>query len=615
MTSMNVNLHSRKNFKTANISLNTGLNVLIGNNGSGKSSLMESLFSTYINDSDKSIVGFTSGQNENFTELFGPHLQKVRKLLNSGKVSPTKTLFFDRKWSSLLILLATFFKRAPRDADGFAATGMCSQYLLNKNYKIRNFSFSLEVPKKFFELYSVDDFQTSYFAQFIEQLTGVDANTVGPLKAKVFSVADMATDSQADTNQDGVITSQIILGLSRLLDSISGDFTDRIKQIHHFIYFFQIASIANSYLNLDENNLEFDVQSKAVGFGHISDGEYQLLSVYAIVDLFGDQFDFILLDEVDSHVHTSAVPDLWTTLSKVKDSVVVTSTHSPVSLKYINTNRILSLRDGSVREGILKLSDLQQIFDSKHSSENVLALCFRFSKQIILIDGLKDWEILIALFKRKLGVRFQSGLLNYSVHELPSSRNNIHEDKDSKDKFVESLRRIYQNDLDLEDQGKIELLSLISLKDRDNMPLQGAYSTNDTFNVVKKISTPLPLSQRAPLKTMEIYLHRREIENYLLTKSLVQSAEPRKIIGNDSNGAPQTREQVLESFDNEEYVSTLDVKKFISEKICVNDSTSPNQGFSIELLNQYVDTIPQEEISDYLEPLHKFLCSQIGIRE
>ncbi len=612
MATLKVNLNKRKNFRQAEIPLFSGLNVLIGTNGSGKSSLMESLFSAYLDDSDKSIVGFTSGQNENFTELFATHLAKVRKQLNSGKVSAVKTLFFDRKWSSLLILLSTFLRRANKVEGGFSAAGMCSQYLLDKGYRIRDFSFSLQVPKKFFELYKVDEFQTSYFAQLVEQLTDVDANTKAAQKPKLISLSEIGSDAPTSTVQDGVLSNQVILGLSRILESLSGAHHERIEQLHYLTYFFQIASITESYVDMEGNNLEFEMRGQGVDFRHISDGEYQLLSVYAIVDLFGDEFDFILLDEVDSHVHTSAIPCLWSTLSEIKKSVVVTSTHSPISLKYIDSNRILSLKGGSVREGITKLADLQLIFDSKHSSENVLALCFRFAKQIILIDSLKDWEILIELFRRKLGADFNKGLQDYSIQELSSTRENFHQDKDSKDKFVAKLSHIYSHELSPEDHKKIDLRLLVSLKDRDGEALKNTYLNQGEFFAITQEKQPLALSQRKKIELIDIYLHRREIENYLLTESVVRSTPPGTIIGVDANGISKTREEILAHFKNEEFIANLDVKTFINRKICEIDTNGQQLGFSPELMIKYVHTLQPSEISDYLPCLHEYLCECLG---
>jgi predicted ATPase len=48
--------------------------TLIGENGSGKSTILESIFNKYIEEDDKKVICFTSGQNELFYSIFDKSL-------------------------------------------------------------------------------------------------------------------------------------------------------------------------------------------------------------------------------------------------------------------------------------------------------------------------------------------------------------------------------------------------------------------------------------------------------------------------------------------------------------------------------------------------------------
>jgi hypothetical protein len=575
---------------------------------------MESVFSSCLNDDQKSIVSFSSGQNENFTDLYEPYLERLRRELNQGVLRSRKSLYFDKDWASLLILLALYYKGSRKEGPAFVPTGLCSTYLQKKNYRVTDFEFSIRIPKDFFRIYTNEEFRRTSFVSLLEKITDLDfVNDQQAVREKSIKLSQFGQRAAEAQTLDGIQSDQVLLSITDLLDSLIGFSTDRHERLIHLIEFFQVASIGAAYVNLKNNRLIFQANGTSFPIAFVSDGEYQLLSTYAIIDLFSGHYRNLLLDEVDSHVHTSSIPELWKALSTPSDCIIVTSTHSPVSLKYVDSNRIISLRDGTPRDGLLKISDLQQVFDSKNSAENVLALCFRSAKNIVLIDSLKDWEILLALLKKKLGTAFRDELHKYTVHELPSTRENLHHDKDSKDLFIDKLLHIYDDDLSAEEKEKVELEFIVSLKDRDNEALQNAYGRDGTFNIVRSGHRSIQLTRARRLQRESIFLNRREIENYLLVRSVVERAEPGTILGRDAAGREVSKEQVLADFGNEEFLATLDVKGFLNTLICDLDGSNNSIGFSRSKMQALVDQIPTAEVSNYLVCVHRYLCERMGL--
>ncbi len=84
--------------------------ALIGENGSGKSTILKSIFDARLQGNalkNKKIVCFSSGQNESFSSLFSGYLTKERQANRSLGLD---CFFYDKPWSKLLIFLATASK-------------------------------------------------------------------------------------------------------------------------------------------------------------------------------------------------------------------------------------------------------------------------------------------------------------------------------------------------------------------------------------------------------------------------------------------------------------------------------------------------------------------------
>uniref|UniRef100_UPI000CA88C90 ATP-binding cassette domain-containing protein n=1 Tax=Psychromonas sp. Urea-02u-13 TaxID=2058326 RepID=UPI000CA88C90 len=81
--------------------------ALIGENGAGKSSILQSIFKKRLDTGDfhsKKVVCFSSGQNEKYSKHFSDYLAQERQAnrgLNLG------CCYYDKSWSKLLIFIAT----------------------------------------------------------------------------------------------------------------------------------------------------------------------------------------------------------------------------------------------------------------------------------------------------------------------------------------------------------------------------------------------------------------------------------------------------------------------------------------------------------------------------
>ena len=74
-----LHIDNHKLLKEFSIDFEKDISILIGINGSGKSTILESIFNKYIEEDDKKVICFTSGQNELFYSIFNKHKQQSNK--------------------------------------------------------------------------------------------------------------------------------------------------------------------------------------------------------------------------------------------------------------------------------------------------------------------------------------------------------------------------------------------------------------------------------------------------------------------------------------------------------------------------------------------------------
>ncbi len=190
----------------------------------------------------------------------------------------------------------------------------------------------------------------------------------------------------------------------------------------------------------------------------LSDGEYQLLFLYALIDLFDAPSTLFLLDEADSHLHYKNVEKLWSLLHSIQ-GYAITTTHLLDSIS-ARENRIEHLKvvengrineDNKIKQLINRLSVLSRAKSVEYE------VCCKLPN-IALLDDYNDWIIFTKLAARKgLDVsRLEQ------VHALgkPSSRNDDNERiGKAKIDWTQSLSKA---------ETDFETLNVFLICDRDN---------------------------------------------------------------------------------------------------------------------------------------------------
>lgn len=331
-----------------------------------------------------------------------------------------------------------------------------------------------------------------------------------------------------------------------------------------------------------------------IELGQLSDGEYQLLFLYALIDLFDTENTLFLFDEADSHLHYRNVEKLWALLHSIKGNAI-TTTHLLDSIS-AKENRIEHLKvvekgrindDNKIKQLINRLSVLSR------AKSVEFEVCGKLPN-IALLDDYNDWVIFIKLAARKgLDVTLLS-----QVHAIgkPSSRNDDNEQiGKAKVDWTQSLSKT---------ETDIETTNIFLVCDRDNSNPRwhenGVLLLGGPKDEVSRIRWP---SNRR-VQTYLLAWRRREIENYLLSYSALMHFGILNAINSD---------QLAQGFhlndgdpgDNDG-IRMLDIKHVVNPYI-----ETQGVGKDLAKIEYYINKMKPEEISEDITNMYNFIIGKL----
>lgn len=279
--------------------------TLIGENGCGKSSILEAVFEESLhNDDDKTIVCFSSGQNESFSNFYFPFIHNARNLsqIKEGKyflaLDDIRTFYFDYDWSKFLIFFASNLKK-----EGLTRSVLIDKYIdtntLNEDIS-SELSFNIEIG----------DFYKNRIQESLKQEEN-DALIPTLRKTTFHSQLSKLVEFKINPNYDfnsSLKKTEIKLNY----EDISKFYKKDSLSIFQFL---SIAANNGYFINIKNSDLKF---KNGLNLNMLSDGEYQLLVIYSIIDLFDTTKTLFLFDEIDSHLHYHNIEVIWKELYTIK---------------------------------------------------------------------------------------------------------------------------------------------------------------------------------------------------------------------------------------------------------------------------------------------------------
>lgn len=571
---------------TQTINVNNGITTFIGGNGSGKSSILEAIFEKYIEDDNYRVICFSSGQNELFSELFNKHKQTNRKYLRERN-EPIQSFYFNNEWIKLLIFWSSIFKE----------NGLVRTYLREKGY--------IEIDNLGDDISSRLDFRfrirKNYVLKIREEIEreelGNTENDEGyelqenllrktefhETLEKIISAFDIDFDFQ---NNENLVKRWLAIDAKKAFEVFTH------KNINKLFSFWALAT--NGWLSnseLPEFNLRF---KNNIQFKHLSDGEYQILSTYAIIDLFDAENTIFLFDEIDSHLYYKNLYKMWGVLNN-SQGIIITTTHISESILQNRIENIKVIENGRIEES-LTFIELSKRLDSIVGQKNYQFKILSRVQYPVLMDNINDWTIFKKLAIKKLGLEISETLDKF----LPIAKSSGF---DSPNELLGRQKLFFIDEFRKENLNK-EILTkeIFLICDKDDFPENQinqdlTVNIHADFNSIKRFNGNQTHSHLLCWK-------RREIENYLLSPSLFQiknSNDAVNALYNLPNYAIGDNLDNITDFRNGDFKTILR-PLYNTEAV----------GFNEVMLDEMISHIPSNEISQDIELMYNYLKATIS---
>lgn len=559
------------------------ISTLIGENGSGKSTLLESIFKNYTGK----IISFSSGQNELFTSIYNDIKRSTfKKFQNINADSEEiKKYHFDYDYSRVLIFIALSLK-----------SGIVRKYLIENQYinsSLSNTSLNIE-----FEL--PEYYLTVYNDARKKEEKQPEHNSI--IKTYIHKYIERIIEKKIDSKYDfdKVIKKNNLILTSDDLLSIF-DEKDSWK-IFTFISLTNnsatpIFNYKNSKL-LIKNDLEFQ---------QLSDGEYQLLSIYALIDLFDEIDTVFLLDEVDSHLHFNNISKLWNILKTISGKVI-TTTHISESILNNDFNSISYIEKGKIVNDLVPKKVLEKISNVVNQEKFIYQICSKL-ENIVLIDDESDWEIFKELAKIKIGEDAVTLLKDIvAIKETSSYNSDFQLFGNEKIEFTKNIKAYSV-------ANTINLKNIFMICDLDEYQITNI-NQNHQCVTTQKLKPYIDEIQKFNHNQTKAYLlswKRREILHYMISYSMLKEYNKLEELKNIANYIVSD-EYINNNFDNDNNIKITSkanvkfIKKLMSKE---NGDVDADNWTDYDKLKQIIGKIPANEISEDIVKMYEFIKSKV----
>jgi ABC-type cobalamin/Fe3+-siderophores transport system ATPase subunit len=587
--------------------------TFIGGNGSGKSSILKSIFDEKLKTDSTlyqgyKIVCFSSGQNENYSESFARYLKTERK---AKRALSLDCFYYDKSLAKLLIFLSSTSNQ----------NGLVRRFLKQNNYIVESefdedestkISFDVQVDKVYSDLVKQarrdeangsDDVITNKayhqtLSNFINTLVDENYDFSEPLALKTIQLSQNTMSNVSfETDEQTSFDSKIMF----------------FTQAADNDYFIVKSSFAIEFLKVPEVD---SVEKNVLRLEDLSDGEYQLLFLYALVDLFDRDNTLFLFDEADSHLHYKNIDQLWSTFHNIGGKVI-TTTHLLDSISKAGINKLKVVEGGLIQnnDSAFRLTQRLEALSEVQSIQFKLVSMY---PNVVLMDHAHDWEIFKILVIRKLGVDEEStkNILQALSGFICLSVSSGYKEEYEKKKFADNKIIWLSNFENHYKYLDCSTRNVFMICDRDDYPIN-LIGTSKNSLIVKKHELFKPKKAKNKKKqnsnslssTSLLSWKRREIKHYLLSHTAL------KDLRENFNSKLHPHEQLkannnADKEDNGDFNDSL--AKLSSE--LVKDIIDPfvnidGKGFCVEKTQDFVSRIPKEEISDDIVEMYNYLMT------
>lgn len=366
--------------KDFDFSNNTGYIALIGENGSGKSNLLEAIsiiFSSIYNEQqapfDYKIVYNFEGNSQVIESKDGKiiskkaqypssviacysgedlrlwhqayetyHMQYFNKAISNKLYIPSLLYINKYCWEIAFISLLCASEQGDQNVSIFLKEQLGID-------EISNVELSFTIDKDKLEKFKSHD-ALNWFNRF--QQTGYNVNA-----------RELATTEPNPSNEE----------VRKQKNS---------KTIFQYLYLLSQPK-QNEINKVDKLITDIKIKIKEIDFNNLSEGEKKLILIECITNVLGDKKSLILLDEPDAHIHIARKKELLNAIENFGGQTILT-THSPVFVNEINKSNSKNI--SFIENGQLINTDfISKLIELSNNQIDYLNGTIIFNSKLILV--------------------------------------------------------------------------------------------------------------------------------------------------------------------------------------------------------------------------------------
>ncbi|OEK68615.1 ATP-dependent nuclease [Staphylococcus equorum] len=461
-----------KQFKYLDLNLNPKRNIFIGENGAGKSSIIEGI--SYVLSGNDKVIEKVGKQSLFNTEIINDFLACERE---------------DRKYNDLPVLSIEIFidsnthfeLEGKHNSEGKELSGLVMKIKPNDTY-------SEEINES---LQESDTFPFDYYKIEFKTFDGRNYNSYK--RYLRYSFIDSSRINSANANQ------RFIENIYKKEVSLEG----RIRLQHE--YRKQTENFSNKELNL-HNKGDYDlslsshrgrfleenltIRKENVDISQLGKGDHMFFNIDFSLSRSQQDSNIVLIEEPENHLSHLNMHKLIQKMVEAEENQVFIATHSNMITTRLDLQNAIFLANGSA----IKLEDLDDDtarFFMKAPDTNVLD--FILSNKIILVEGNAEYILLSSLFKRIFGTElYNKNIAIISVGGLSFKRYlNIALELEKKVAVITDNDGDYKkNILDLYNEYQADNIQVFAPKDNEDYTFEVSIYKNNISLLDYNLKTP-----------------------------------------------------------------------------------------------------------------------------
>lgn len=376
-----------------------GLTIIVGNNGSGKSNLLEvisgifhdlykgktsrKIKSDYSLDYEFNDIGCKLEQRDGTLRCYGPKRMSVGRFVKSYAPNNVIGLYSgeeDRLWTQFY---APYYKtyiqqiRLHRDQDYMRLMFINKYYwnlalltlLLSDNETLTPF---IENDIGIKSVSKVElSFNYKYYDDVNESLIKfIDRINPDRVARKEYSIIDLKglvsqVVPREDKSEDTIIDDRRILG--NFVQACMPKYTKIITEIK---------------IGINDN----------LTVKQLSEGEKKLILVKTVLEILSDEKSLVLMDEPDAHLHEGRKSALIDMMREYQNRQIVVATHSPIIAELANDNELIMLEVVAGQSALLAEEKREKIKHLIGNAWDIIGheMIFKSKRPLVIFEGKTD---------------------------------------------------------------------------------------------------------------------------------------------------------------------------------------------------------------------------------